>query len=187
MKQNHEQLSSASTNPKKKVRKMKRFLSNTTTLLIFMVPVFGQRASNCSMDRDLVGYSTIQDINLDMQEFVANTTGGENVFRLCPRTVFNVSEPLMPILSNATFACGSNNSVEDECIFDGGSVQVMIGDISTNVTFKGLTFRNFSETSIRAFAPKDSVVEFANCIWTVSSYGLQKCIHGFCLFDKSQN
>ena len=156
----------------KRIRKMKPFLSNITSLLIFLacilVTVVGQRSSVCDTDPDVVGYSTIEDMNLDMQDLVANMTDGDNVFRLCPRTIFIVTEPLTPIVNNTIFTCGVNNSVEDECVFDGGSEQVLIEAILENVSFEGLTFQNFNETSIGAFAPTTSVVTFTNCIWTVS-------------------
>jgi hypothetical protein len=115
-------------------------------------------------------------MNLDMQDLVANMTDGDNVFRLCPRTVFNATEPLTPILNNTIFACGVNSSVEDECVFDGGSVQVLIEEILANVSFEGLTFRNFNETSIGAFAPTTSVVTFTSCLWTVSLFCCRKCV-----------
>lgn len=168
---------------------MKPCLSCTTSLLIFLacilVPAFGQRSSACDTDPDVVGYSTIEDMNLDMQDLVANMTEGDNVFRLCPRTVFNVIEPLTPVLNNTIFGCGENNSVEDECVFDGGSVQVLIADILENVSFEGLTFQNFNETSIGAFAPRTSVVAFTNCSWTVSLYCFRKCVVRFCLYPES--
>lgn len=176
---------------KKRIRKMMPFLYRTTSLLIFLAcilfPAFGQRSSVCDTDPDVVGYSTIEDMNLDMQDLIVNVTDGDNVFRLCPRTVFNVTEPLTPILNNSIFACGVNNSVENECVFDGGSVQVLIEEILENVSFEGLTFQNFNETSIGAFAPTTSVVRLTNCIWTVSLYCFGKCVVLFCLYPESHS
>lgn len=168
----------------KRMRKMKPFLSNITSLLIFLactlVTVFGQRSSVCDTDPDVVGYSTIEDMNLDMQDLV-----GDNVFRQFPWTIFIVTEPLTPIVNNTIFTCGVNNSVEDECVFDGGSEQVLIEAILENVSFEGLTFQNFNETSIGAFAPTTSVVTFTNCIWTVSVCCFRKCVSRFCLYPES--
>ena len=126
------------------------------------------RAQECSGPGSIVGYATIKDLNLDMQDIVANGTDvGPLEFTLCPMTTFTVVEPLRPLLSNCQFTCGTGVQ-EEGCIIDGGVEQVVLEGDLVNLRFLGIEFRNFEEKSIAATASANSTALFDRCMWHVS-------------------
>ena len=158
---------------------MSLYIIRAMSLIIFMacilLPAFGQRATTCGSDPNVNGYSTIEDINLDMQELLVNNTDGNNdgtnssVFTLCPRTSFSAeSGPLVPLLNDTIILCGETGDIGDECTFEGGDVQILLEGELRNVTIQGIGFQGFTGTSIAAYASTASTVVFANCRWTVS-------------------
>lgn len=113
-----------------------------------------------------MGYSTIQDLNLDMAEiFINETAMGPYEFSLCPNTIYDVGEvPLTPILSDTLIVCGDGSEMQG-CVFDGGERQVVLrGDIF-NVTILGIEFRNFANASIIGNASVNSTVLLDRCTW----------------------
>lgn len=127
-----------------------------------------QRIQQCFDQGDIVGYTSIEDINLDMEDIVMNgTITGPYQFTLCPLSSFDVVEPLRPLLSNTTFVCGTGG-VGESCTITGGAQQVVLeGDI-TGVRLFGIDFENFSNASIAASASGNSTVRLEQCRWRVS-------------------
>ena len=128
----------------------------------------GQRIQECFEQGSIVGYTSIEDINLDMEDIVMNgTIAGPYQFTLCPLSTFEVVEPLRPLLSNSVFVCGTG-SVGESCTITGGTQQVVLeGDVN-DVTLFGLDFENFSNASIAASASGNSTVRLEQCRWRVS-------------------
>jgi hypothetical protein len=140
----------------------------------------------CPQAEGLTGYTTIASINNDMRAELARISDGEKLpedsytYTLCPQTIFDVSnEPLQPILSDVSFACGSNGEANDSCVLFGGSQQVLIVDSLLNsyplerITFSGLTFSGFNQnsesrgTAIAAFASKPTSAIFRDALFRV--------------------
>jgi len=125
------------------------------------------RTQECFGDGSIEGYKTIEDMNLDMEDIVTNgTLDGGYTFRFCPITRFDVVEPLRPILNDTLFVCGAGGE-EEGCILSGGTEQVTLEGDLFNVTFLGMVFQNFTNTSVSASASGNSTVLFDRCRWSV--------------------
>jgi hypothetical protein len=137
----------------------------------------------CEFDTSLEGYSSIEDINLYMENELARIIAGgtpEAAYDivLCPEAPFDTSSsPLVVQLNNATFRC-----VEDfACTIRGSGTdgQVLIEEESfpesyplTSVTFRDLWFSEFTGTSISAVTDGEGVTAsatFIACQWFVST------------------
>lgn len=140
-----------------------------TCITLFTSKASGQRIQQCFDQGDIVGYTSIEDINLDMEDIVMNgTITGPYQFTLCPITTFEVVEPLRPLLSNSTFVCGAGG-VEEGCIITGGEQQVVLEGDLMDVTLFGITFENFENVSIAASASANSTLLVEQCRWRVST------------------
>lgn len=140
---------------------------------------YAQRTAPCSTDGSIVGYSNVSALNLDIEDELAAILDGvapsnPYQFILCPNTVFDISnDPLLPMISDSTFQCGNGNSGQG-CRFEGGFMQILIQEPSnpsyvlSNLTFQGITFSNFSGTSVAAFASSATKALFNDCHWNVS-------------------
>jgi hypothetical protein len=144
-----------------------------------------QSAKACPRDASVKGYSSIVDINSDMQAELLRISNGNPAsdsytFRLCPNMVFDASTPLLPVLSNSLFVCGSDGNRDNNCIILGGSEQVRIENSQIenytidNLSFMGLSFADFrgndamTGTSIAALASAPTSARFMNVAFTVS-------------------
>ena len=148
--------------------------------------VVAQSAGPCQRDAQVEGYSSISDMNKDMQTELARIRDGGQpeasyTFRFCPSMVFDGAvEPLQPVLDNAFFPCGSDGSRNNNCIILGGSEQVRIQDSTLAgytlkmLTFMGLTFADFTGNdattgaSISALANSQTTATFMDVSFTVS-------------------
>ena len=140
-----------------------------------------QRIAPCS-DGMTSGYTNITALNMDIaDEFARIEAGGmpqpPYLYPLCPDTVFDMSSgPLLPLLSELTVTCGPSGDGMG-CRLSGGTRQVLFADSALDgyevetVMFQGLTFMNFSETSIAAYASANTTATFMSCAWTVSFPG----------------
>jgi hypothetical protein len=120
---------------------------------------YNVRIYNCSGSSGLEGYNSIAEINMDMEDELDRIYAGgyyysSYKFLLCPEQIFNVTEPLLPVLSNSIFWCGDDGQVQSECIFSGGVQQVFLRD-STNASYTidqvslfGITFEGFTQQAI---------------------------------------
>lgn len=83
---------------------------------------------------------------------------------ICPGTRFNVEDNEAIILTNnIEVRCGQNGKFEDNCIISGGTSQFIIAGESANVNFYGISFREASNSSVRALADPDSNIKFQDC------------------------
>lgn len=142
--------------------------------------------STCSSDASVIGFSTIAALNTAMQAELSAIENGKSPeesyeFILCPETTFDATNgPLRPVLSGASFECGSNGSSENSCFMEGGSQQILIEDSTVpsypieTLLFTGITFGGFdsnafeSGTSVYAAASSTTTATFQDCIWLVS-------------------
>lgn len=134
---------------------MRNLSSILLVVLNLSIRSFAQKSGRCQRDENVIGYSSLADINDDMQTELTRISGGGEpsesyTFRLCPNTVFDASQtPLTPLLSNAAFVCGADGNRNNNCIVIGGSEQVRIVDsrvpnyVLEKITFLGLTFAEF--------------------------------------------
>jgi len=98
----------------------------------------------------------------------------DEIYRLCPDTVFTVVKAAIPIpRSNIHIQCGSDGSSRNNCIVSGGSVQLIIpfkddddGPIAIgNCLVSGVIFIGSTHLSIGAAASIRSNVRFEDCHW----------------------
>lgn len=160
---------------------MLSFQVSTTSLLVLLfciaiiMPTTNSQQSrqvDCPLQDDVVtGYESIEDMNLDMQDISMNvTSSGPYEFVLCPDTTFTIAaEPLRPLLNDCAFVCAA-----EACVFDGGEEQVVLEGDLFNVTFEGIEFQNFANTSIYGKASSNSTVLFDRCTWSVSIHESRK-------------
>ena len=149
------------------------------------------RAVTCENDADpsLIGYKYLDALYSDMQDEadrisqLNNETEVPSSYHmvLCPGNVFDtwVWGPIVPPLDNVTFTCGNDNTMEhgEECLVTGGDTQVHIQNINVptrpeyglnQVTFQGITFEGFMDTSVVLNARKSAIAIFESPKWRVS-------------------
>jgi hypothetical protein len=162
-------------------------------LLALSYRVNAQNTALCPRDETVVGYSSLEDINDDMQTELRRIRQGgvpsdSYTFRLCPSKVFDASTTtLLPVLSNSLFVCGSGGNRNDNCIILGGSEQVRIVDSTLasfplkRLTFMGITFADFkgndaaTGTCISALANSQTTASFLDVAFTVSQNREREC------------
>eukprot|EP00979_Chaetoceros_neogracilis_P013908 scaffold4160_cov258-Chaetoceros_neogracile.AAC.14 len=100
--------------------------------------------------------------------------GSAHDFILCPNTAFLLESlqsdtaPLRPIdinVQNAVLRCGSDGSLDNNCLIIGGYAHFRMIESVRDVSFIGLTFSGASLSSILASGEADASVEFVNCAW----------------------
>jgi hypothetical protein len=141
-------------------------------------PAFTRAAACAAPDAGIVGYSTIDNLNLDMEDELSRIVndGGDipaidyNMI-LCPGSISAAAGPLLPILDRVVFTCTDGT----ECSIDGSNgQQVLIQDSAatgytiTSITFMGVTFSGFTggvSSSVQATNP--TVVSYVNSVWQV--------------------
>jgi hypothetical protein len=136
------------------------------------------RAVACAADDGIVGYSTIDALNLDMEKELSRIVedGGaiptdDYIMTLCPGLISAQAGPLRPILDRVVFMCPDGT----ECAIDGSTQQqVLIQDSAADgytiesITFMGVTFSGFNggvSSSVQATEP--TVVSYVNSDWKV--------------------
>lgn len=172
---------------------MRRVLA-LVTMAALVSPASSQTgAQPCPGLPDVSGYTSVFALNNDMLFELAQIATGtapqpEYEFILCPNTVFDFTPapgnetnttlpvvPLMPVLNNVVFQCGTTGNVDDECIFSGGDTQVEIEDSNVAdfplemVTFRGLTFSEFDDAAIAGGADDTTTVFILDSNFEVSA------------------
>lgn len=153
---------------------------NTTSLTIppYIGPI------ECPNDSGTIGYDNTTTLHIDTfhdARAVLNSKGflSEYKYILCPNTVFdfgsnfevenftNAMEPLLPLMSNTTYSCGFDGSVDNNCVISGGHVQVAFHPdiILEEVAFKGVTFANSGGIAIQALGNFYSHAFFIDCMF----------------------
>lgn len=116
------------------------------------------------------------------------------VYTLCPQQRYPIVnetlETIFPLLNNTILQCGSTGASSENCIIEGGFLQLEIGDSSRDpnhetpirnmdfIQFFGLTFRNGRSDprllfgpSVWARAPPSTTALFRDCHWNNGSVG----------------
>jgi len=121
------------------------------------------RASSCSDGS--TGYATWEAMAQDALELdITATTTMNEILQICPGTTLVPGDNEAIILTNSMeVRCGQYGNFEDNCIVSGGTSHFIIAGESANVNFYGISFREASNSSIRALADPDSSVKFQDC------------------------
>ena len=145
---------------------------------------FRQTVRECNNSPGTTGYSSISDMNTDIERELGAIAGGKKpdaayLFVLCPDTQLDVEDtPLTPMLDNSIFACGDTGKSAG-CVIRGGEIQVNVprskegGHNMQSVSFMGVSFQGFSHAAISGDAASTtevtlSHVKFLVRVW--SSY-----------------
>ena len=166
---------------------MKEIVAIAASLFLFVGPCAAQPVA-CPSDANLQGYTSISAINSEMNTELSRIAGGGTpedsyLYILCPNTDFNaVAEPLIPVLSGASFTCGADGASSNNCKVIGGIEQVRIADSTvatyplSQVSFSGITFEGFGNTddatgtSVNGMAASTTTATFQDVLWRVSGY-----------------
>lgn len=156
-----------------------------------LIPAFSQEettnvqasAAPCPADSQTIGYTAIQDINVDMlAELDRIAAGGDPPaadtleFILCPQTEFDATAPLVPMLSGASILCGTDGKRENLCTFTGGTEQVLIDEPTDpdyeleTVTIQGVTFTQFTGSAISGDASETTRLSLFDNQFSVSCF-----------------
>lgn len=156
------------------------------------VPLYPHQVP-CPTDDSLMGYTSIKDINLDIQRATNLVTSQSHVppekyvYTICPNTILNGESQLSPVLHNSHFICGRYGHSSDNCHIKHGMTQVLIIDTDVQpyprpeakneksdfdptrrlFVFRGLTFSNSKDVSVAAVASSTTFAEFYDCHWKV--------------------
>jgi hypothetical protein len=121
---------------------------------------------------------------LTVQEALVNDVTQQRTYSLCPNTTYNIGyfdysynvvdgQDMLQLRPNMHVKCGSHGLKENNCILQGGSVQVDgtsrygVAQVTLqNVVLEGLTFVNASEHLV--LLNKPGQVTFRNCEFRVS-------------------
>jgi len=156
-----------------------KLFSQIIALSCYLIVAQGE-PSACPTDPDVIGFTTINDLNEWMSTiwYFINSGGfypPPYFFSLCPNTVFDDSF-IFPVLNDTWVLCGGSGSSEDNCIVQTNETQVILlphdytseGAVAPpleQVNFLGLTFRKSSDVSIGAYGSANSWVFFKDCHW----------------------
>jgi len=106
------------------------------------------------------------------------------IFKLCPRTVFNVdlqsnssSSPIIINRSYVTIQCGENGLRTDECVVYGGNNQFQIVGSPIGVQFIGVTLVGATGVPVIAAGDYNAEVTFSSCIFAVSVFILEMSLY----------
>lgn len=150
-------------------------------IFVHTVGEVNERAVECPDDPNQIGYKHIIDINVDQRTELDNIQRGAAprkpyVFPLCNSFKFNMDEEILQVLlDEMLFVCGYNGENGEDCILEGGDLQVNIPPgQETNVEFKGITFANFTAISTQAYG--SGKIIFTDARWW-NFLGAEKAVH----------
>lgn len=141
--------------------------------------VFGEeyaRAVPCPSNSSIVGYTDLISLNADIFSHL-NLTFDEDAshikynYVICPDTTYNVEDnagqTIIPGTDQATFSCGIDGLVTNNCVLQGGDVHVYLADFLPliGITFRGFTFDGAKTASVYGDAHPISSVLFEDCVW----------------------
>jgi hypothetical protein len=152
------------------------------------------RQVECPNDPSIMGYTSIGDLNTDMEAELARIAEAgvipdmDYILNICPSDdPYSDRDPIVPI-DRAQIFCGGPAAVDATCIIDGSNTQVLVEDLTVEglpdyrineVLFQGITFNDFNQRAIQLTAAAPAVATFVNCIFQVSSrriYSISGCI-----------
>lgn len=155
-----------------------------TSLLSLVVAVQGQQpnyapdltintlVTRCPNDRSQSGYTSIADMEADQDSeveriFRGQAPRGPYIFPICPGTELDTSAgALNARLSNVTYACGNRGDVTDNCLFVGGTNQVVVPRrVTGSFTFVGISFSRYTGVAIAESSQEETTFKFQNVRW----------------------
>jgi hypothetical protein len=107
-----------------------------------------------------------------LQDARGNNTATPVTYILCPNTVYEPTDKFLELNGNASYLCGANGALANQCIIRGGSIHVGVflysygGSSKDNIVVSGFTFEQ-SEFSNVAIAASGRLM-FRDCIFKVS-------------------
>lgn len=131
------------------------------------------------------GFATIADLRCEMQKDLQRAksglkTSGPFVYRLCPDTVYDLSNSrIEPTLNDTHILCGASASSADKCIVSGGKFQsIIFAQIPEGnplpldyMRYQGITFADHADEGddlSASFVVETGLVEVIDCHWKVS-------------------
>jgi hypothetical protein len=137
------------------------------------------RQETCPSDSSLTGYTNIPNLNDDMAAELARIEGGGDApdggysLILCPGESFDASggNSIRPVLDQVSISCGGPDSIDPECIIEGGEEQLMIQDSTvdgytiSSVSLSALTFNNFGAISATMSGSDPTIFTCTSCVW----------------------
>lgn len=137
----------------------------------------------------ITGYTTVAAMDADQRAELnrirdGGTPNTSYVFTICPGQALDFtgsSSRFRPVLDGSIFTCGTTGRVEQDCMFVGGEIQILIQDSAVagyplqKVEFRGITFTAFTGAAIAGGASARTTVHLNNVVFEV-------CILYFCVF-----
>lgn len=90
----------------------------------------------------------------------------------------NAQDPLVITASNTIIKCGEDGSVENNCEFNGGQNQIVVGGNASNVLIMGITFREAQDVAVVSSGNTDSSVTVMQCKFEVRVSHSSQCNEG---------
>jgi hypothetical protein len=139
----------------------------------YFTNAMNERAGPCPDDPLQIGYKHILDINVDQEKELQSIANGNAprtpyVFPLCNRFKYLMADTVLQVLlKDVVFVCGYNGTNQELCVLEGHSEQVNVpeGSTTTNATFQGVSFYEFSGVSTKAYGAESSLITFNDCRW----------------------
>jgi hypothetical protein len=129
----------------------------------------------------LVGYTSVAAMDADQRAELNRIRNGGTpnpayVFTICPGQALDftgASSSFQPVLDGSIFSCGSTGRAEQDCMFVGGDIQILMQDSTVSgyplqrVEFRGITFTAFTGAAIAGGAGARTTVHLNNVIFEV--------------------
>jgi len=175
--------------PRKRIRQRRRryfflffFFFFTLHLLLLHSLVsaqfdFPNQAVACPTEPTTTGYTSLSDLNQDIQTELDNIangttdppTNGYTIF-ICPQTLLDTStdnfRPQLP--GSLRLLCGASGSSNNNCVFQGGEENLRVRNPTERLHMNGFSFTQFTRASINFRANAPSIALFEDCVWEVS-------------------
>jgi len=129
----------------------------------------------CPSDSSIVGYTDIARLNDDIfshfkSSLDDNASHIKYNYVICPDTTYTIQDlgqTILPATDETTFSCGTDGSVNNNCIIKGGDFHVYFADYLSliGITFRGFTFDGAEVASVYGDAHPISSVLFEDCVW----------------------
>ena len=87
------------------------------------------------------GLATAQDLNCQIQYDWNQGDLEPPIYRLCPNTIYSVTDVIEIMLSNTQLLCGNSGELSDNCIISGGSNEQIAVRNLESVSIRGITFQ----------------------------------------------
>eukprot|EP00978_Attheya_sp_CCMP212_P039253 scaffold202582_cov46-Attheya_sp.AAC.4 len=166
------------------VLSMGKLVTILLTALVFSCSRCEAQPVRCPSDESIRGFPNLKSLDVYLKsEFAAVLTqnpyreGPKYEYILCPNTVYEVTDvPIYPLLNGTIIKCGRDGKSSDNCIIEGGDIQVAIRESTLDfyrpefelVIFKGLTFILSKNISVGTWATESTTAWFMDCHWAGS-------------------